>query len=683
MFKPLLFLISFCVVISLQSLVINRSIPFKASYPVSDFQVKDTVKKIVDTQKSKAKTSFLSKIAKPLKALIQPFKFTQNEKVRVTKIIHSYIVKDSLAATQQSAIAAKQLKSLTDSMLILQKHLNGVVTQTQLNKLLDSIKRKQQKADSIAAIKPVTPAKPAVDTPANGKSANTAANGGKPGNADDVKAQQAKLNVIRQLYSKGSILITDTSKNKDTAYVKKLTLGHKAQVLGFYADISKNNIKNFNYKLLTTLVYSVNQIDDIDKNELGNNVSAVDSAKKAGCKVVLSLYNNSAASTSKFLKNNTAKNDLIKRSVKLMQQMGANGININFNGLDAQEKEYFVRFIASVYEATPRSSTLSITLPADDKGVAYDLVALDKYTNNFIIDFSKVTKTPGPLAPLDNGSNHSVETCFALYLDQGILSSKFILGVSYSGVVWKNKPESFLRYITYTDIRTEYPDATVIYGKDESSAHIEADYKPTYLDIWYDDEKTLGEKYDYALTNALGGIAFKSLGEDNGYGELQKVLATKFLKIDTAVVDTIIIKHTFIASLLEFGRLLVTNPCGQHIEPDYSNALALINIVLIVVLLAGAGVLFYQVKKNGEAWIWRRKMIYGLVGVFAVWTIFFLMWLFFWDQNPYFGPSDGKKNVGHCINISFIVLYVILTAGIGVGVLLRWAYQFSTSTDKP
>lgn len=680
MVRSLLFLISFCVLISLHLFTAENKAITKITNGTHHLQQKDSVKKAADAQKTKA-TSLLGKT---LKTIVQPFRFRQNEKIRVTNIIHNYIIKDSLAATQKSATAAKQIKSLTDSMLILQKHLNNVVTQTQLTKLLDSIKRKQHQADSIAASKPATPAKTAaVDTPAKDNKPVTAdANTSQLTQAEDAKAQQAKLNTIRQLYQ-GNILITDTSKHKDTAYVKKLSLGHKAQVLGFYSDVSPNNIKSFNYKLLTTLVYAVNEIDNTDKSKLGNNVSAVDSAKKAGCKVVLSLYNNSPASTSKFLNSNTAKNNLIKQSIALMQQINANGININFNGLDAHQKGYFVQFIASLYNALPKPATLSVTVPADDKGEAYDLAALDKYASNFIIDFSNITKTPGPLAPLDNGSNYSVETCFALYLDQGILAKKFILGISYSGVVWQNKPRKFLRYIPYYSIRTNYPDATVIYGKGESSAHIEADYGHTYIDIWYDDEKTLGEKYDYALTNAIGGVAIKELGDDNGYGELKKVLATKFLKIDTTTTDTIVIKNTFIASLLEFGKLLVTNPCGQHINPTYSKNLLIINIALIIILLGGAGVLFYQVKKNGEAWIWRKKMIYALVALFAIWTVFFLMWLFFWDKNPFFGPSDGKANAGHCINISFIVLYVILISGILVGVFIRWAYQFSANADKP
>ncbi|OCX53140.1 hypothetical protein BEL04_02155 [Mucilaginibacter sp. PPCGB 2223] len=686
MIKTLLFIVSVCVLISLQSLIVNPGVyaADKSPNAICHQQV-DSLKKQAT---EKAKTTLLGKIVKPLKAIIQPFRFRHNEKVRVTKIIHNYIIKDSLAATQQSATAAKQIKGLTDSLLLLQKHLNSVVTQAQLTKLLDSIKQKQHKADSIAnASKTAANTKPAtVDTPAkerNAKPPVADANTSQVAKAEaEAKAKQAKLNTIRKLYN-GTILITDTSKNKDTAYIKRLSLGHQAQVLGYYSDVSENNIKSFNFKLLTTLVYGVNLIDNIDKTELSNNVSAVDSAKKANCKVLLSLYNNSPGSTSKFLNSNTAKTGLISRAIKMMQQIGANGINIDFNGLGAHQKGYFVGFLASLRQALPKGAVLSVTLPADDKGVAYDLVALDKYADSFIIDFSEIINTPGPLAPLDNGSNYSVETCFALYLDQGILPSKFIMGLSYSGVIWQNKPQQFLRYIPYNSIRTNYSDATVIYGKGESSAHIEADYGKTYIDIWYDDEKTLGEKYDYALENALGGVSVKTLGDDNGYGELQKVLASKFIKIDTTTIDTKIIKHTLMASLLEFGRLLVTNPCGQHINPTYSQVLGLINIVLILVLLVGGGVLFYQVKTQGEAWEWRQKMIYGLVAVFAIWTVFFLMWLFFWDQNPYFGPSDGKKNVGHCINISFIILYIILISGIGVGVLIRWAYQFSTDTEKP
>ena len=58
----------------------------------------------------------------------------------------------------------------------------------------------------------------------------------------------------------------------------------------------------------------------------------------------------------------------------------------------------------------------------------------------------------------------------------------------------------------------------------------------TTKEIWFDDDYTLGKKYDYALSNNLRGIGIWALGYDNGYGQLWDVIDEKF-STDAIVVE--------------------------------------------------------------------------------------------------------------------------------------------------
>jgi hypothetical protein len=689
MLKSSFIFVFFCVFIPVQcsfarngneSTVIGNTLSFVLQQDSLAKAKIDSLTKALAAQKAKEKTI--------LQKLVQPFKFKANKLAYTRGTIHDYVYKDSAATIKQLANLNTALSKMQTQFV----HLD-TATKNQLVKLqqkLKEIKLQVHQVDSIAKIVKTsgseTATKPApVDTPVKEKNkvpVVATENTSQIPKPEDTNAQQKKLNTLRLLY-KGPIIITDTTKGKESILIKRLKLSHKIRILGFYADTAHSGLKNFNFKLITTLVYASNQIDgDVEDAGLSTNRPVIDSALSAGCNIVLSIYNDKPESIAKFLNSSNAMTSLIQRTLRLLAESKATGLNINFNGMDGHLNGYFVRFIAALYDAyqaTHQKYKISITIPGNDKEVAYDLRALDRFTDSFIVDFSKSTSEPGPLSPLNNGSNNSIESCLSLYLDKGIPASKFILGVSYRGVVWQNTPKKFLHYIAYNSVRANYSDAMVIYNKGESAAQIETGYNRTYIDIWYDDEKTLGEKYDYALKNALGGIAIKSLGDDNGYAELQKELAYKLLKIDTTVVGHILLKYSFGTMLSNFIVLLTENPCGHHIDAMYSHNLLIINILVVIILLISAGVLFYQVKRYGEAWKWRKKLIYFLIGLFIFWTFVFLMWLFFSASNPFFGPSLSK----HCITMPFIVLYLILVAGIGVGIFIWWLYKLNNEEDVP
>ena len=61
----------------------------------------------------------------------------------------------------------------------------------------------------------------------------------------------------------------------------------------------------------------------------------------------------------------------------------------------------------------------------------------------------------------------------------------------------------------------------------------------TSKEVWFDDDYTLGKKYDFALTNKLKGVGIWALGYDNGYNELWDVIENKFATDKLKVEDPV------------------------------------------------------------------------------------------------------------------------------------------------
>ena len=434
LFISLIFIILFNIKVSNG---INKKVNFNDSYSLS-------IKK--DTTKKQSKQP--GAIAAIISKLIKPFKFRSNERIRVVKILHDYIVKDSTTAAAELKSLQAQVPALSAQLATLKHPLTSLKNTPPVPPVIPSNGNKTTPQQQQTG----TQTKPADTTKTSSATANTddAAPGTPPIPPANNVALQQKLNVVRKLF-KAPFTDTIYSKNHDSTIIRKFSIAHTAKVLGFYADTSKKTVDRINFKLITTLVYAINA--DEPSAKLGSNAAIIDSAQKYGCDVMLSLYTTGLSSTERYLKNDIDRGNIIKRSMTLLQNSGATSVNINFAGLNSSLKEHFVTFVNSMFNAykeNHKDYKISVTLPGDDKLSAYNLTELDRFTQYFIIDYTLKPAVPGALAPLNDDSPASIQTCFSIYLNKGIATTKFILGVPYYGAVWEKESNQFKHYITYS-----------------------------------------------------------------------------------------------------------------------------------------------------------------------------------------------------------------------------------------
>ena len=627
--------------------------------------------------------------ANPLKSLLDALKFKKNaitkEQQRVKLLIEKIIKKDT------SLVTVKNLEDFKRELAESNKE--------QFQTLLDLIKELKISENSQSTETVVTdpsipkPFKLTKEPDPNDKYINDLVDKLIPiltNNKDEQekkKDRQQQLKLLREVYSKNSAHI-DTI-NDSTLMKYRLKLGHKAEVLGIYPFDSKNIPGDYNLSTLSTLIYDRYEIDPITGLPRNFNrwedATIINSVKDAGAKVILTVNTNNSLETAKFLTNVTARKKLIANTLDLLEQRDADGVNISLTGLNKKLRPLFVEFISALsktYRLKPKQYQIIITLPIYDENNAYDITSLDDLTDRFIIDFSKKPNNfPGPIAPLNDDSDYSIQSSVSRYLNIGIPPYKFILGLTYYGAEFERNNrsgvENFKRYISYSQIRLDHQYAPVSYNKDQAFASIETRNDQGNLTghIYYDNENSLEQKYDFVIQNGLGGVAIRDLGADEGYGELWDLLATKFISIDTVSQELIPIKPLKAKDLSIWGFIKTNSiayyhalqyPCDAKHDTQDKRFLGLINLILGLSSIIIIIVLIYQIKDKGEKWKWKKLLIKILIVLINLFIITIFMWLYIDRRFPWFGSGEN------CIPVSFVRLLIVIFISIFIGsVIMR------------
>jgi len=625
--------------------------------------------------------------ANPLKSLLDALKFKKNaitkEQQRVKTLLEKIIKKDT------SLVTVKNLEDFKRELAESNKE--------QFQTLLDLIKELKVSENSQLSIAPDSipsgnkPFKLKKEPDPNDKYINDLVDRLIPILTDNKEEQEKKkdrqeqLKLMRDVYARKSAFL-DTI-NDSTVIKYRLKLEHRAEVMGIYPFDTKIVPGDYNLSTLSTLIYDSYEIDPLTglpkKFNRWKDATIINNVKDAGAKVVLTVKTNSSLETAKFLTNETARRNLIANTLDLLDQRDADGINISFTGLNKKLRPLFVDFISALskkYRLKSKQYQIIITLPLYDEYNAYDIPLLDNLTDRFIIDFSKKPNNfPGPIAPLNDESDYSIQSSVSRYLNIGIPPYKFILGLTYYGAEFERNSrtgvENFKKYISYSQIRLDHQYAPVNYNKDRAFASIETRDDEGNLTghIYYDNENSLEQKYDFVIQNGLGGVAIKDLGADEGYGELWDVLASKFISIDTVSKKLLPLKPLAAKDLSLWGYIkhntlayyrALQFPCDKQYDHPDTLLLTIVNIFLGLLCFLIGIVLIYQIKDKGEKWQWKKLLIKILIVSTNLFVITIFMWLYISNEFTWFGAGEN------CISMPFLVLLMVIFTGIVFGSLI-------------
>ncbi len=347
--------------------------------------------------------------------------------------------------------------------------------------------------------------------------------------------------------------------NKKIVY-KKGKLDAQYKTFGWHPYYNGSSYKTYNFSILWGVSYYSYSIEPKTGNYKSihqwKTTALIDSAKVHNCKVFLSISNFGKTNNTVFLKNLEAQNTLIDSLSNLLAFRGANGINIDFEGVPKNSKKEFTKFIALISKKLKKinpSYMISLSLYAVDWNNVFDINALDPYIDFYTLMgydyYGSFSKTTGPLTPFTssekfgNGLIASVDR----YRNKGVHPKKLIIGLPYYGVEWYTNSDKigadvvkFRSHPSYKSIRTIDIDSLHIplqFDTISSSSYmIMKDSNNTFRQLYFEDVKSLSIKYDWIKKNNFGGVGIWALGYDNDYSELWNLLTEKFSEEQNATL---------------------------------------------------------------------------------------------------------------------------------------------------
>ena len=343
------------------------------------------------------------------------------------------------------------------------------------------------------------------------------------------------------------------------------------EVFGWHPYWMGSAWESYPFELLSTISYFSYKLDPKTGSYTNpqqmiewRNTAMIDSAKLKKTKVLLTVSSHGYKNNNSFLGDQAKWGVLIDSLSNLLLDRDADGVDINFENLPYLKRGSFNRFIEELRKRLnqklgTKTPIISLTLPAVDSREIFDIKDLQKSVDLFVImgyDYNSGPQVQGAVAPLlpFESKNISLNNTLKYYLEAGINASKTVLALPYYGSMWEGNigeggttSSIFERKVTYREIMSIFNDEFVT--KNNLSPTLEKNSMTNYFNItypdnttkevWFDDDYTLGKKYDFAITNKLKGIGIWALGYDNGYNELWDVIESKFATNAVPVVDPV------------------------------------------------------------------------------------------------------------------------------------------------
>lgn len=250
---------------------------------------------------------------------------------------------------------------------------------------------------------------------------------------------------------------------------------------------------------------------------------AVATAHSYGVKVHITITSFYDTETNSMLGNTSYRAACVSALASQVAAYGADGVNVDFEGLDSSYGDEFVSFIRELNAAVDE---VYIATPAIDWNGAFDYDQLAANSNGLFImgyGYHWTGGDPGPNAPLHGGSpwsNYSLEWSVNDYVTYDAPKSKIILGLPLYGQTWPTTSN------TVPGTATGDGSSIVMYNAIAEAAQYGRHYDtvtdtPYYFSnsthqTFYDDTDSIRAKVAYAVEQGLGGVGFWALGYDAG-----------------------------------------------------------------------------------------------------------------------------------------------------------------------
>lgn len=325
----------------------------------------------------------------------------------------------------------------------------------------------------------------------------------------------------------------------------------KKEIAGFYPYWNLDKVNDVDLSNLTTVYYfAVDLNSDGTFNLKDPGISRLSSspAKTLKAKVLdngarwgVTIINLDQDSIAKNINNPSRQQTIINNTINLMKQEQFTALNIDLEyvgspdeGLKRSFTQFIQRFTDSVHQEIP-GSIVSFDAFADSikKPRIFDMKSLGQILDYVIImayDFHRINSlTAGPVAPLTGKERYQYDITSSVqdYLTK-VPPEKVVLGVPFYGYEWpteSNQKNAFVLHSPRGAEISSYHRSVQTAGENKVSINFDDESKSvwfpyfdpnfqTWRQVWFENQRSLGLKFDLVNQAGLRGIAIFALGYD-------------------------------------------------------------------------------------------------------------------------------------------------------------------------
>jgi spore germination protein YaaH len=302
---------------------------------------------------------------------------------------------------------------------------------------------------------------------------------------------------------------------------------------------------SYDYSALSHIAYFSYEVDTATGGyttiNSWNSTPIIDYAHQRGTKVLLTVTNFGTSRNNELLTDTDKQKFLINTIITLLKSRNGDGVNFDLESVSVSRRNDLVSFIGmavSLIKAELPDAEISLATPAVDWSGAWDLKKLSELCDYLIVMgynyYWGGSSTAGPVAPLD-GESYNVTKTVITYLNAGVAPEKLLLGVPWYGYDWPvvsqtrksattgtGTAKTFIaaQEIANTNIKTFDPSTKVPWVSYSASS--------TIRQLWFDDNVSLGLKYNFADSKNLAGIGIWALSYEGSDQEVWSTINNAF-----------------------------------------------------------------------------------------------------------------------------------------------------------
>ena len=307
-----------------------------------------------------------------------------------------------------------------------------------------------------------------------------------------------------------------------------------ATVYGYlpYWSTSPSNLSFDGLSHVAYFSVGLNSDGSLSETSRWTNIAStlVSRAHAQGVKVHLCLTSFSDSVNNVVLPSASKRATAVANLASLINQYGADGVNIDIEGMDGARRNDLISFILELKAQIPE---IVIATPAIDWNSAYDYATLSQHASLFIMgyDYHWSGGDPGPVDPLFGGSpwgRYSLEWTVNDYIDKGADANAIIVGLPLYGRKWNTTNSNIPGTSTGSSSSMVMKDAVVVAATDGSSfdsvTHTPYVLYPTQQ-LWYQDIDSVRERVSWSIDQGVQGVGFWALGYENGVHGFWEMMA--------------------------------------------------------------------------------------------------------------------------------------------------------------